>query len=119
MKPFEPFRVGRMEYVVPEYLLAEVKAAGRLLRTFDGAAPQLQHALAVASNWRAAHHFPMNTFYMTLKRRATSVDSGAVVAQRIKRLESILIKLKRQPTMVLTQVQDIGKRQLHAALTSG
>ncbi|HSF24191.1 MAG TPA: hypothetical protein VLE20_08190 [Blastocatellia bacterium] len=108
MKPFEPLLVGRMHYVVPQYPLTDVKVAGRVISLLDGSVQELQHALDVVTNWRASHHFPMNTFYMTLKRRANAVSSAPVVAQRIKRLESIMMKLQRQRTMELNQMQDIA-----------
>lgn len=62
----------------------------------------------IVSNWRASHHRPLNTFYMALKSRAEAIDTKAIASQRIKRLESITSKLKLQPKMKLSQMQDIG-----------
>jgi hypothetical protein len=47
---------------------------------------------------------------MTLKNRASRVLGGGkpLTAQRIKRLESILIKLREKSSMKLSQMQDIG-----------
>jgi hypothetical protein len=45
---------------------------------------------------------------MTLLRRAKNVNRSALIAQRLKRLPSIAIKLRDNPTMKLSQMQDIG-----------
>lgn len=63
--------------------------------------------LEVIDNWRSSHAVPLQTIKMLLKSRAKSVDSTAVVAQRLKRLPSIRSKLKRE-TMRLQQMQDFG-----------
>lgn len=40
--------------------------------------------------------------------RAKKVDRDVIVAQRIKRLSSIQLKLERNPNMKLSQMQDLG-----------
>jgi Region found in RelA / SpoT proteins len=45
---------------------------------------------------------------MLLTNNAKGVDPNALIAQRIKRLSSIELKLSRFPTMKLSQMQDIG-----------
>lgn len=65
-------------------------------------------ALAIISNWRAAHGWPLNAIKLTLRKRALRVDKDALVAQRLKRLSSIDAKLRREPNMKLSQMQDIG-----------
>ena len=45
---------------------------------------------------------------MTLKSRAKSVQDSAIVAQRLKRLSSIELKLSLHEHMKLSQMQDIG-----------
>jgi len=45
---------------------------------------------------------------MTLRQRAKIVSHHALIAQRLKRLPSIAIKLKHNPAMKLSQMQDIG-----------
>ena len=60
------------------------------------------------NNWRSAHAFPLNTFQMTLRRKARQVSGTALVVQRIKRLESIGAKLLRIKRLSLSDLQDIG-----------
>ncbi|HEX6770483.1 MAG TPA: RelA/SpoT domain-containing protein, partial [Acidobacteriaceae bacterium] len=58
------------------------------------------------------HSYPLQAMKMTLKRRAKHIDGSAIVAQRLKRLTSIQLKLKlsrqagHHPN--LSQMQDIG-----------
>jgi hypothetical protein len=65
-------------------------------------------AAAVIDHWRSCHAYPLNILQMNLRRSARKIDPSAVIAQRTKRLISIALKLDRQPSMKLTQMQDIG-----------
>jgi len=65
-------------------------------------------ALQLLSNWRASHSYPLNALNTTLRNRVLSVDPSAITAQRLKRLESVLRKLRRRPTMQMSQMQDVG-----------
>ncbi|HEX8387863.1 MAG TPA: RelA/SpoT domain-containing protein [Sphingomonas sp.] len=65
-------------------------------------------ALGIINNWRASHSYPLNIFQFTLRRKARRFERDAIVAQRIKRLESIHAKLARQKSMRMTQMQDIA-----------
>ena len=62
-------------------------------------------AARLVSDWRASHSGPLNTFQMNLRRR---VGNRGVVAQRLKRMPSIISKLERLPRISLSQMQDIG-----------
>ena len=69
-------------------------------------------AVSIVDNWRAVHSYPLQAMKMTLKRRAKRICPSAIVAQRLKRLASIKLKLKlskeegHHPN--LSQMQDIG-----------
>ena len=65
-------------------------------------------AREVLSNYRLAHAFPLNAVTVTVRQRALDVNPDAVVAERRKRLPTILEKLKRHPTMSVTTMQDLG-----------
>lgn len=67
-----------------------------------------EQELSVVNNWRSAHGYPLQVIKMTLKQRAIEIDRSAIIAQRLKRLPSILSKLRREKSMKLTQMQDIG-----------
>lgn len=94
--------------VVPEHSRSEVDSAGEILRDSTGSQDEQQWALEVLDNWRAAHNYPINTFQATLRTRLKVAHRTALVAQRLKRIPSILDKLRRFPTMELSQIQDIG-----------
>jgi hypothetical protein len=97
-----------MAWAKVSYRREEVNGAGRCLIAPNSNAEDIERALSVVNNWRAAHAFPLNTFQVNLRRSARSVDGSAVVAQRIKRLPAIDLKLRLLPTLNLTQMQDIG-----------
>ena len=97
-------------WAVPAFTRGEVDRAGRLLAQNGVAADPLVigHALDLINNWRSSHSFPLNTFQMTLENRAASICERPIVARRLKRVPSIFAKLRRFPTMKLSQMQDIG-----------
>lgn len=78
--------------------------AGRTAFDLDS---QIWAYLALA-NWRACHAYPINTFQALLRKKLKTIDSNALVAQRLKRAPSIILKLQRFPEMNLARMQDIG-----------
>jgi putative GTP pyrophosphokinase len=102
----------------PLYTRGQVNKAGEIIRaawavTEDPIAPgvdpdSLFWAYEVLGNWRACHNYPINTFQATLRNRLKTIDRDATVAQRLKRLPSIIMKLLRFPHMELARMQDIG-----------
>lgn len=67
-----------------------------------------EEAVAIIANWRTCHAYPLQVIKSGLGRRARDVDPRALIAQRLKRLPSIVYKLKRHPNMKLSQMQDLG-----------
>jgi ppGpp synthetase/RelA/SpoT-type nucleotidyltranferase len=97
-----------VKYAVPQFPREQINAAGRCLIDAGAFDVDLDEALAIINNWRAAHLFPMTSLNVTLRTRARKIDTAAIVAQRLKRLSSIETKLKRFPKMKLSQMQDLG-----------
>ncbi|WP_088928054.1 RelA/SpoT domain-containing protein [Burkholderia multivorans] len=99
-------------YARPQYEAAEVnKAARTLVANERDGVPYDSDALVIVNNWRGAHDYPLNSIHMTMKNRAKRIlgDQQQVLsAQRIKRLDSIMLKLHDREQMKLTQMQDIG-----------
>nr|MBP6823711.1 RelA/SpoT domain-containing protein [Acidobacteriota bacterium] len=54
------------------------------------------------------HGYPINTFQATLRLKLKTIDDEAIVAQRLKRAPSIILKLRRFDGMRLARMQDIG-----------
>jgi macrodomain Ter protein organizer (MatP/YcbG family) len=70
--------------------------------------PNLVESVDIVRNWRASHAMPLLTFRMGLTKRARRIHADAIVAQRLKRLTSVLDKLAREPNMKLSQMHDLG-----------
>lgn len=85
----------------------EIDRAGRILAGTEGDGTEAKYndAVRLVSNWRASHSHPLNTFRANLQRRA---GEEGLVAQRLKRMPSIIGKLKRLRRLRLSQIQDIG-----------
>ncbi|MDR2924364.1 MAG: RelA/SpoT domain-containing protein [Azoarcus sp.] len=96
-----------MSYGKLEYSREDVNRSGKLLLSQDKL-EESNHVIDIVDNWRAAHAYPTQVIFVTLKRRAESIFKGAQVGQRIKRLPSIIKKLEKEKEMKLSQMQDIG-----------
>ena len=90
-----------------EYTRNQIINAGKIIRKEDSSEEEKKHAIEVIDNWREAHAFPLHVIYMHLRRMA-KIDSSVIVAERLKRLESITHKLKREQSMNLWTMQDLG-----------
>lgn len=97
-----------MAWVIRQFSKGQIDRAGETLIRADAAAEARNDALLIVNNWRSCHAFPLNTFQNGLRQVAKNVDGHSLVAQRIKRLSSIEGKLRRFPTMTLSQMQDLG-----------
>ena len=97
-----------MDWVTPEHSRSQVNAAGALL--IDPVAPseEMEWARSVVNNWRAAHNLPLDALLRMLQGAIAGFGKDALVAQRLKRLQSIEGKLRRFSRMKLSQMQDIG-----------
>ena len=97
-----------MGWPKPKHSKGQVSRAGSTLIDPKAEFFEWRDAYDVLANWRACHGYPINTFQATLRLKLKSIDPNALVAQRLKRLPSILRKLERQRTMQLARMQDIG-----------
>ncbi len=93
--------------LVPAESKQSINRAGQVLIDKASTAADLESARDLAEKWRACHAYPINTFQSTLRRKTHSWPDS-IVAQRLKRMPTIIDKLKRYPTMELTTMQDIG-----------
>lgn len=95
------------------YSKSNVDWAGDILISENSSPDEITRALEMLDNWRAIHRYPMHIFKKRLKRVSEKINNEALSVQRLKRLPSILKKLKRryygnEPTMKLSQMQDIA-----------
>ena len=92
----------------PKYSKSKVNKVGEILIKDDPPLSELLFAYDVVDNWRSSHGYPINTFQATLRNKLKTIDKEAFVAQRLKRMPSIVSKLRRFKSMKLARMQDIG-----------
>ena len=103
------------EWIKREFGKGEIDRSGRDLipwwtSTSSGSEDEDDgfESFVVVENWRTCHGLPLNVFQSALRSRAKKIESGVVIAQRLKRFSSMMNKLVREPTMKLSQMQDLG-----------
>ncbi|MBS7837356.1 RelA/SpoT domain-containing protein [Wohlfahrtiimonas chitiniclastica] len=100
-----------MEDLSPIYVPGrnELRRAGDLIARGNPTDQELNDALTSINAWRSLHIYPIDAFQKTLKARCKKIEfSDFTVAQRLKRMPSIISKLKRFDKMNLARMQDIG-----------
>jgi hypothetical protein len=104
-----------MAWTKPEFAHHQVDHAGDVLiappvvEIFrEDEIDALNNALDIINNWRSSHSCPLQSMKMTLLWRAKKIDKQSLIAQRIKRIRAIAIKLRRNPNMKLSKMHDIG-----------
>jgi ppGpp synthetase/RelA/SpoT-type nucleotidyltranferase len=91
-------------WVKPEFSKKRVRKAGQRIR----AGTATEEDWKVLDNWRRAHAYVLNTFQMRLRSTRKRFGSDVQVAQRHKRLPTIIDKLTREPGMQLDRMHDIA-----------
>jgi len=98
-----------MAFPLPQFSKNQINRAGEIITSpEDFTAAEHEWAAEVLANHRACHGYPINTFQATLRSKLSSIDPKAIVAQRLKRTPSIVLKLQRYRGMQLARMQDIG-----------
>ena len=97
-----------MTSLIPNFTRNQISKSGDAL--INASLPPIAHAeaLLLINHWRACHVYPMNTFQATLRKRLKKVCDSPLVAQRLKRVPSIVKKLEKNQGMQLARMQDIG-----------
>lgn len=68
----------------------------------------VREALDVVRQFRSAHRIPLTKANMGLRSVVRTEGCPAEVSQRLKRVPTVLDKLRREPTMALANMQDVG-----------
>jgi ppGpp synthetase/RelA/SpoT-type nucleotidyltranferase len=101
-----------MDFVSPSFTRGEVDRAGEYIakRELTALSFDLEYedSLRIVDNWRSSHSYPMQVIRNNLRNRVGKVCSDFIVAQPLKRFESLVSKLGREPGMSLSRMQDIG-----------
>lgn len=96
----------------PALTTSQVNKAGKTLRSWvrgelvDEA--NYRAALEVLLRFRAAHQLPLTKATMGLRSMVSTEGCRVEVTQRLKREPTILDKLRREPTLALATMQDVG-----------
>ncbi|PIT88958.1 MAG: (p)ppGpp synthetase [Candidatus Levybacteria bacterium CG10_big_fil_rev_8_21_14_0_10_36_7] len=93
---------------VPKISKSRVNLAGKVLAENKPNGLTIENATSITEAWRACHAYPINTFQATLRRKLKKFSNDPLVAQRLKRMPTIIEKLHRFPKMQLARMQDIG-----------
>ena len=93
---------------VPTESRNQINKAGAILIQEHPSPDEYSWARDLAEKWRASHAYPINTFQATLRRKLRSFRKNPIAAQRLKRMPTIIDKLRRYPAMKLATMQDIG-----------
>lgn len=99
--------IEQPRWKTPEFTKREINDSGSTIGNINIAKEEKAQALVVVDNWRAAHAYPLHVFYSNLRQKAGSRED-IIVAQRLKRLDSIEKKLQREDGMKLYRMQDLG-----------
>ena len=95
---------------VPTESKTTINKAGKILAENRAEKEALEKARSLVDKWRACHAYPINTFQATLRTKVRKLNFHGehFVAQRLKRMPTIIDKLHRYPQMQLVRMQDIG-----------
>jgi len=85
----------------------QIRKAGDVLAGRENTM-HIEEAYDIMNNWRSFHNFPLNTMQMNLRQIARRFSKSPLIAQRLKRSESIINKLRLFPNMPLSNMQDIA-----------
>ena len=85
----------------------QVKKAGKAIISSTATVEQKEKAKEIIDFWRSLHAYPLELILESLNN-ISMMPKEVVIAQRLKRLESITSKLFRMPTMNLCIMQDIA-----------
>lgn len=91
---------------LPEFSRDQVNRAASVLRDSEATVDDRTKAVQLISDWRMAHYSPVETLRATLNRASTDVE--ILVAARLKRIPTMLDKLRRVPRLTLWDLQDVG-----------
>lgn len=99
--------IDKQKWKIVEFSRSKIIKSGKTIKNTNSSDEEISEAMMVIDNWRAAHAYPLHVIYTHLRRIAAS-KSDIIVAERLKRLDSIINKLKRESSMSLWMMQDLG-----------
>lgn len=90
-----------------KYSKNQINKAGEQILTVDNNTEEFKYYKTIIDSWSSLHFKPMGTIYSKLQRDSQNIKN-VVVAQRLKRFDSIYSKLEKNKNMNLSRMQDLG-----------
>lgn len=90
-----------------EYGKKRIQKAGSVISHYSIDSTEYRDNIPVIDYWRAVHAYPTEMIYNILNSEFKN-EANVYVVQRLKRLESIINKLKRMNSTDLFRMQDLG-----------
>ncbi|WP_242512651.1 RelA/SpoT domain-containing protein, partial [Enterobacter hormaechei] len=98
--------------IVLEHSKNQVKKAGECIRKGNG---DIEKAIEIIQQYRAAHLYPLMIIKNLVWKHAQKINKNAIIARRLKRLPTIIDKLRRKTldgvtpnSIAVTRMSDIG-----------
>lgn len=91
-----------VNFVKPRFTSSKIRAAGKRIKQGRGTTEDG----VVLENFRGSHAYILNTFQSNIRNHSKSIAQS--VGQRLKRRNTILDKLVREPNMPLSAMHDIA-----------
>lgn len=110
-----------MQWIMPTASKGEVQRAARVLLENSASTDAKLAAQKTLANYRSSHAYPLHSMRGFFRATAMAADKKAIVVQRLKRLPSLLAKLRREAgaqegmkhaARRLTTMGDIGGSRL-------
>lgn len=92
------------KWEIPIYSKSQINKAVKTIMDYNTSKEDIDTAFDIINNWRSAHSYPLHVITSNLRNN----NRNAIVVQRLKRLDSIIGKIKRFPEMSLYRMQDLG-----------
>lgn len=90
----------------------QVKKAGECIRKNQG---DIENSIAIIQQYRAAHLYPLTIVKNLVWKHSQKINKNAIIARRLKRLPTIIDKLRRKTldgvtpnSIAVTRMSDIG-----------
>ena len=93
---------------VLKYSKNQVKKAVQILIGNQVNLEEKLKAYSILANFRSSHIYPMQSMMKFFTQKSFEIDQEAIIVKRLKRMPSILAKLKREKTMKIDTMGDIG-----------
>lgn len=98
--------------IVLAYSKNQVKKAGECIRKENG---DIEKSIEIIQQYRAAHLYPLMIVKNLVWKHAQKINKNAIIARRLKRLPTIIDKLRRKTldgvtanSIAVTRMSDIG-----------